>query len=92
MTKAQKRAVKNYRGRLAKRGLARFEVMGLSSDRGLIRSLARQLAANDAQATQIRDIVNRTITEPPARKGTIIEVFRNSPMVGADLDLKRLRP
>jgi hypothetical protein len=41
---SQKRAIKNYRNRLHKRGLARFEVLGLDADRDLIRSLARRLA------------------------------------------------
>jgi hypothetical protein len=35
---AQKRALRNYRSRLTKRGLARFEVLGLDADRDLIRS------------------------------------------------------
>jgi hypothetical protein len=41
---AQKRALRNYRTRLVKRGMARFEVLGLDSDRDLIRSLAKRLA------------------------------------------------
>jgi len=38
---AQKRALRNYRSRLKKRGIARFEVLGLDADRDLIRSVAR---------------------------------------------------
>jgi hypothetical protein len=38
---AQKRALRNYRSRLTKRGIARFEVLGLDTDRDLIRSIAR---------------------------------------------------
>jgi hypothetical protein len=45
---AQKRALRNYRSRLTKRGIARFEVLGLEADRDLIRSVARRLA-EDAQ-------------------------------------------
>ena len=41
---AQKRALRNYRSRLVKRGMARFEVLGLDADRELIRSLAKRLA------------------------------------------------
>jgi len=41
---AQKRALRNYRSRLTKRGIARFEVLGLDADRDLIRSVARRLA------------------------------------------------
>ncbi len=53
-TTAQKRALRNYRSRLVKRGMARFEVLGLDTDRDLIRSLARRLAAGDADSAQIR--------------------------------------
>jgi hypothetical protein len=51
---SQKRALQNYRHRLSERGMARFEVLGLDSDRELIRSLARRLAQNDADAARIR--------------------------------------
>jgi len=37
---SQKRAIDNYRKRLNQRGMARFEVLGLNTDRELIRSLA----------------------------------------------------
>ena len=40
----QKRALKNYRKRLTERGMARFDVLGLNTDRELVRSLARRLA------------------------------------------------
>jgi hypothetical protein len=35
---AQKRAIKNYRSRLERKGMARFEVLGLKRDRELIRA------------------------------------------------------
>jgi hypothetical protein len=41
---AQKRALRNHRSRLTKRGIARFEVLGLDVDRDLIRFVARRLA------------------------------------------------
>ena len=37
----QKRALKNYRNRLNRSGMARFEVLGLDKDRELIRSVAK---------------------------------------------------
>jgi hypothetical protein len=43
MDTPQKRALQKYRKRLGKRGLARFEVLGLEGDRDLIRSLASVL-------------------------------------------------
>lgn len=88
---SQQRAVKAYRGRLSKRGMARFEVVGLASDRDLIRSLARRLAEGDVEAARIRAAVSSGADKSPS-KGGILRALRNSPAVGADLDLKRLRP
>ncbi len=59
MSNSQKRAVQNYRSRLSGRGLARFEVLGLGSDRELIRSLARRLAAGGPEAAKLRAAVNQ---------------------------------
>ena len=88
-TPSQKRALKNYRLRLKRRRMARFEVLGLDADRGLIRSLARRLAENDRDATRIRAEINRTIADEPGRKGGILAALRRSPLVGVDLDLRR---
>ena len=88
---SQRRAVENYRKRLGKRGMARFEVLGLDSDRDLIRSLARRLADNDADAARIRSAVVKTISGEPAARGGLLRALRNSPLVGADLDLTRAR-
>jgi hypothetical protein len=88
---AQKKALRNYRTRLVKRGMARFEVLGLDADRELIRSLAKRLAENDPDAVQIRAAVSRTIAGEPPRKGGILAALRRSPLVGADLDLARSR-
>ena len=88
---AQKRALRNYRTRLVKRGMARFEVLGLDADRDLIRSLAKRLAEDDPDAAQIRAAVTRTIAGEPAKKGGILAALRRSPLVGADLDLARSR-
>ncbi len=86
---SQKRALKNYRNRLSRRGMARFEVLGLDADRALIRSLARRLAENDSDATRIRATVKRTISGEPPKKGGILDALRRSPLVGADLDVAR---
>jgi len=85
---AQKKALRNYRTRLVKRGMARFEVLGLDADRDLIRSLAKRLA-EDPDAARIRAAVSRTIGDEPPRKGGILAALRRSPLVGADLDLAR---
>jgi hypothetical protein len=86
---AQKRALRNYRSRLIKRGMARFEVLGLDVDRDLIRSLAKRLAEDDPDAVRIRAAVSRTIAGEPPQKGGILAALRRSPMVGADLNLAR---
>jgi hypothetical protein len=88
---SQKRALKNYRARLSQRGLVRFEVLGLDSDRGLLRSLARRLAEAGPDAVTIRAAISRTIGGESPRKGGILAALRRSPLVGADLDLSRSR-
>lgn len=85
---AQKRAVKNFRSRLRKQGIARFEVQGLDTDRDLIRSLAKRLAQDDPEANQIRLEVMLKVTGVP-KKGGILAALRRSPLVGADLDIQR---
>jgi hypothetical protein len=89
MGDSQKRAIQNYRSRLSERGLARFEVLGLESDRDLIRSLARRLADDGPDAARIRATVNQTISGEPPKTGGILAALRRSPLVGADLDLSR---
>ena len=86
---SQKRALKNYRKRLNRRGMARFEVLGLDADRELIRSLARRLAENRPDSARIRATVRRAISGEPPNKGGILNALRRSPLVGADLNLKR---
>ncbi|MDE1991328.1 MAG: hypothetical protein KGI75_02450 [Rhizobiaceae bacterium] len=91
MSTSQKRAIQNYRSRLEERGLARFEVLGRDEDRALIRALARRLAAGGADATHIRDVLTQAISEETPTKGGVYDWLRNSPLVGADLDLERVR-
>lgn len=86
---SQERALKSYRERLVACGLARFEVLGCPADRGLIRALARSLAAGGPDATRIRAAVQQTLAGEPPRKGGIFAALRRSPLVGADLDLTR---
>jgi hypothetical protein len=88
-TAAHKRALKNYRNRLRKRGLARFEVLGLATDRALIRSLAKRLTKNDSDAKQIRATVRETVASERRKKGGILAALRRSPLVGADLNITR---
>src|SRR5437870_10143792 len=88
---SQKRAIANYRHRLSERGMARFEVLGLDADRDLIRSLARRLAEEGPEAARLRAAVSQSMSGQPPRKGGVLEALRRSPLVGADLDLRRPR-
>ena len=64
---AQAEAVKNYRMRLKQSGMTRIHVIGLSSDRKLVRNIARKLAGGSEEAAQIREslaalVVEKTVT------------------------------
>ena len=91
MGEAQQRAIRNYRSRLGERGLTRFEVLGREADRDLIRSLARRLAEDTPEASDLRAKVTRSIAGEPSRTGGILAALRRSPLVGMDLDLARPR-
>lgn len=86
--RAQKQAIKNYRRRLRKQGLARFEVLGRNADRALIRSLAKKLAQDDPEANRLRAEVARSVSGS-AGKGGILAALRRSPLVGSDLNTLR---
>jgi beta-phosphoglucomutase-like phosphatase (HAD superfamily) len=85
---AQKRAIKNYRVRLQRRGMARFEVLGLDRDRDLIRTLAKRLAEDTNEANEIRTQIAQSVAEP-SPKGGILAALRRSPLIGAGLDIIR---
>ena len=91
MQSSQKRAIQNYRARLSKRGLARFEVLGREADRDLIRSVARQLAKGGPEASRLRAALSQSISGERPKKGGILAALRRSPLVGAELQIKRPR-
>lgn len=84
---AQARAVRNYRKRLKKSGMARFEVVGLDRDRELIRKLARKLADESQEAAEIRASLATRVDEQVREKGAIRAALRRWPI--ADLNLTR---
>ncbi len=88
---AQQRANRNYRARLAQRGIKRFEVMALESDRELLRGLARRLAEEGPEADQARTTVKALVENRQPETGGILAALRRSPLVGADLDFSRPR-
>jgi hypothetical protein len=88
---SQQRAVANFRNRLAKKGLTRFEVTGRDSDRELVRTLARRLAEGGSESDRLRAVVNEAIGGQPSAKGGILRALMASPLIGSELDLTRPR-
>ncbi len=90
-TSSRKPEKRRGHARMTERGLARFEVVGRTSDRALIRAVARRLAEDGPQALALRETVAEAVSEEGGRKGSVYAALRKSPLVGADLDLTRLR-
>ncbi|ESY63092.1 MULTISPECIES: hypothetical protein [Mesorhizobium] len=88
---AQKRAIENYRSRLAERGIARFEIQAFDADRDLLRTLARKLTASGPDARQLRRTIQQAVAGEPPKAGSILAALRRSPLVGSSLDLSRPR-
>lgn len=88
-TAAQRRAIKNYRERLARRGIERIEAKALEADRSLIRALGRKLAEDGPKAERLRAAVKTLVADEPPVRGGILAALRRSPLVGADIDLSR---
>lgn len=88
---SQRRAIDNYRNRLSKRGMVRFEVIGRDTDRELVRSVARCLAEGGPEADRLRAAVSGTISGEAPLKGGILKALLESPLAGSELDLARPR-
>lgn len=91
MGSSQSRAIQNYRARLGEKGLARFQVLGRDTDRDLIRSVARRLAEGGPDASRLRATIAQAIAGEPRKTGGVLAALRRSPLVGAELDLERVR-
>lgn len=74
---------------LKEQGLVQFEVLCREADRALIRSLARRLAEGGPDAAYLRATVGRAVAGGLPGKGGILAAIRRSPLVGANLDLRR---
>lgn len=86
---SQQRAVKNYRKRLGKRGVSRFEVVGRKDDQELLRALAKRLAEEGADASRLRAEVRRSLDGPPAKKGGILSALLRAPTALAGVEFDR---
>ena len=86
---SQRRATANYRGRQRERGLCRYEVRGLRSDKTLVHQIAARLASNEPDAQRLRAELTQELVGEQPRRGGIFAALRRSPMVGVELDLAR---
>jgi len=86
---SQQRALKNYRKRLAERGVARFEVIGCKDDRELLRTLAKRLAEKGPDANRLRAEVSKSLTAPSGKKGGVLAALLRAPAGLADLKFDR---
>ena len=66
-TAAQRRAIKNYRERLARRGIERIEAAALETDRSLIRALGGKLVEDGPKAERLRAAVKALIADEAPR-------------------------
>jgi hypothetical protein len=88
-SEARRRAVDNHRRRLRARGIDRFEVRGLETDKALLREIARRLALGDDISAKLRAKIVASVDSSVPERGGILRALRRSPMVGAGLDLER---
>ncbi len=86
---SQTRALKNYRKRLSRRGLARFEVLAPEADRARIRSLAKRLAEDGEEAVRLRAAIDGAAPAKLRPKGGIFAALRRSPLVGEEIRVAR---
>jgi hypothetical protein len=53
--------------------------------------LALRLAEGGPEASELRAAMSKSVAGKPPKQGGILAALRRSPLVGADLDLKRPR-
>ncbi|HEY2619256.1 MAG TPA: hypothetical protein VGI78_18080 [Acetobacteraceae bacterium] len=83
------KSIANYRRRQGERGISRYEVRGLDSDKPLVRQTAARLAANDPGARRLGAELMREVAGARPAPGGIFAALRRSPMVGVELELER---
>ena len=86
---SQRRAVINDRRRLVEQGMNRYEVRGLVIDKELVREIARGLAVGGTAATRLRAELAQKVAAGPTRRGGVFDSLHRSPLVGAELSVKR---
>ena len=86
---SQRRAVINDRRRLVEQDMNRYEVRGVVIEKELVREIARHLAVGGTAATRLRAELAQKVAAEPTRRGGVFDSLRRSPLVGAELSVKR---
>jgi hypothetical protein len=95
MNNAQKKAIKNHRTRMRKRGMKRIEVVVRDQDAELVRDIAASLRRDDISARKLRTAMRDAVD--PGNEPSIAEVLRSLPDIsGPEFDeafdeIERLR-
>jgi len=85
MNNAQKKAIKNHRTRMRKRGMKRIEVVVRDQDAELVRDIAASLRRDDISAQRLRTAMRDAVD--PGNEPSIAEVLRSLPDIsGPEFD------
>jgi hypothetical protein len=85
------RAVVKHRRNLKKRGLQRVEVQASAADAELLRSTARVLRTDSAEAARVRRLLRETIW-PDYSGMNLKELIEAAPLEGVDLTRRKDLP
>jgi hypothetical protein len=88
---ASRRGVLKHRRNLKKRGLLRVEVQASSADAGLLRSTARVLLSNSAEAARVRRLLREALG-PEVGAVDLKELLESAPLEGTDLSRRKNLP
>jgi len=83
------RAVIKSRRALRARGMSRYEVRGLESDKALVKDVAKRLAENGPAAEELRRTLKSKVAPLPEERGAVWRWLRASPLVGVDWHIER---
>jgi hypothetical protein len=84
--------VQLHRGRLTASGIRRMELAVPTVDAPLLRRLAALLRAGGQPAERLREQLAPAVGASPAQSGEdLVAFFRNSPLVGEDIQVERDR-
>jgi hypothetical protein len=88
---ATRRAVRKHRRNLKKRGILRVEVQASPADAGLLRSAARVLSSNSADAARLRRLLREALG-PEFEALDLKELIESAPLEGIDLTRRKDLP